>query len=279
MGTVGSVLPLTAPSVAGAAADLLRDRRIAVLTGAGVSTDSGIPDYRGPTSVPRTPMTYQEFLTPKGRQRYWARSFIGWQRMRTAAPNPGHSAIAALQGQLAGIVTQNVDRLHQRAGSTGVVDLHGRIDRVVCLTCGQRADRAGYQRDLAARNPDFELTAQVEIAPDGDAMLERTDTFAVADCDGCGGIVKPDVVFFGESVRPDVVARATALIAEAEALLVAGSSLTVYSGRRFVKQAAQRGIPIVLINRGPTKGDELVDVKWDCGTSEGLTELVDRLGA
>ena len=269
---------ITAPRAAREAADLLRDKRIAVLTGAGVSTDSGIPDYRGPTSVPRTPMTYQEFLTPKGRQRYWARSFLGWKRMRTAEPNDGHRALAALQPRLVGLVTQNVDRLHQAAGSSMVVDLHGRVDRVICLTCGRRADRGGYQRELAERNPRFDAGAEIEIAPDGDAVLEATDTFVVADCAGCGGIVKPDVVFFGESVPPEVVVRAVRVVADADAMLVAGSSLTVYSGRRFVKQAAQRGIPIVLINRGPTKGDQLVDVKWDCGTSEGLTELAARLG-
>jgi NAD-dependent SIR2 family protein deacetylase len=258
-----------------AAVSVLQAGEVAVLTGAGVSTDSGIPDYRGPGSPARTPMTYQEFLTPTGRQRYWARSFIGWERMRSATPNTGHHALAALEqlGCLAGLVTQNVDGLHQEAGSRGVVDLHGRIDTVICLTCSRRSPRRAYQRILAEHNRHANLDTAVVSAPDGDAMLDDTGRFATVDCGHCGGIVKPDVVFFGESVRPDIVAAATALVARANALLVAGSSLTVYSGRRFVRQAVRREIPVLVINRGPTRADDVATVRIEAGTSETLITL------
>ncbi len=266
-------------ALVGAAAEVLAAGGTAVLTGAGLSTDSGIPDYRGPGSPPRAPMTFQEFVTPRGRQRYWARSFVGFERMSGAAPNAGHRALATLEhaGLLTGVITQNVDGLHQAAGSRAVIDLHGRIDRVVCLTCSRRSSRQEYQQLLAVLNPDATRAGEIDLAPDGDAHVEDTEHFVVADCAHCGGVLKPDVVFFGESVPPPVVADATALVAGAAALLVLGSSLTVYSGRRFVRQAALRGIPVVAVNRGPTRADEYADVLIDAGTSTVLPDLVDRL--
>ena len=269
----------TTESLLGAVAEVLSAGRTAVLTGAGMSTDSGIPDYRGPGSPPRAPMTFQQFVTPRGRQRYWARSFVGFERMAGAAPNPGHLALAALEtaGLFEGVITQNVDGLHQAAGSTAVIDLHGRIDRVVCLTCSRRSSREDYQHLLAVLNPDATRSGEIDLAPDGDAHVEDTDHFVVADCDHCGGVLKPDVVFFGESVPPPIVAEATALVADAAALLVLGSSLTVYSGRRFVRQAALRGIPVVAVNRGPTRADEFATLRVDAGTSVVLPALVERL--
>ncbi|WP_111768199.1 NAD-dependent protein deacetylase [Nakamurella deserti] len=262
-----------------AVAEVLAGGGVAVLTGAGLSTDSGIPDYRGPGSPPRAPMTFQEFITPRGRQRYWARSFVGFERMAGAAPNPGHRALAAIEkaGLSDGLITQNVDGLHQAAGSRAVIDLHGRIDRVVCLACSRRSSRQDYQQLLAALNPDATRAGEIDLAPDGDAHVEDTDHFVVADCEHCGGVLKPDVVFFGESVPPPVVAEATALVAGARSLLVLGSSLTVYSGRRFVRQASLRGIPIVAVNRGPTRADEYATVRVDAGTSEVLPAVVDLL--
>lgn len=264
-----------------AVTDVLVAGRTAVLTGAGLSTDSGIPDYRGPGSPPRAPMTFQEFVTPRGRQRYWARSFVGFERMATAAPNPGHRALADLEdaGLLAGLITQNVDGLHQAAGSSDVIDLHGRIDRVVCLGCSRRGSRADYQQLLAALNPEATRAGEIDLAPDGDALVEDTDHFVVADCDHCGGVLKPDVVFFGESVPPAVVAEATSIVGRATALMVLGSSLTVYSGRRFVRQAAMRGIPIIAVNRGPTRADEFATLRIDAGTSVVLPALVDLIAS
>ena len=276
MQTAASASP---EELACAAAEVLAAGGTAVVTGAGLSTDSGIPDYRGPGSPPRAPMTFQEFITPRGRQRYWARSFVGFERMAGAAPNAGHRALATLEdaGLITGVITQNVDGLHQAAGSRTVIDLHGRIDRVVCLTCSRRSSRQEYQRLLAVLNPDAIRAGEIDLAPDGDAHVEDTDHFVVADCEHCGGVLKPDVVFFGESVPPPVVAEATTLVADAAALLVLGSSLTVYSGRRFVRQASLRGIPVVAVNRGPTRADEFATVLIDAGTSSVLPDLVDRL--
>jgi NAD-dependent SIR2 family protein deacetylase len=260
-------------------AELLSVGDVAVLTGAGISTDSGIPDYRGPGSPPRAPMTYQEFVTPHGRQRYWARSFVGFQRMRGAAPNAGHRAVAELEelGLLRGVITQNVDGLHQEAGARQVIDLHGRIDRVICLTCSRLSSRTAYQQLLALLNPGADGGHEVDLAPDGDAVIDDTGTFVVADCDHCGGVLKPDVVFFGESVPPATVAASTAVVEKASALLVLGSSLTVYSGRRFARQAHLRGIPIIVINRGPTRADEFASVRIEGGISSTLIALTDRL--
>lgn len=251
---------------------IVGDRRWLVLTGAGVSTDSGIPDYRGPGSPVRTPMTYQDFIrSPANRQRYWARAHVGWSRMRQAEPNATHRTLAAMQdaGRLSGLITQNVDGLHERAGHRDVIDLHGRIDRVICLTCHELTPRSELHDRLARLNPGYESRV-AEIAPDGDVILDETADFQVAPCATCGGDLKPDVVFFGENVPKDRVARCYALVAGAEALVVLGSSLQVMSGLRFVKAARKAGIPVVIINRGPTRGDDLADLRIDAGCAETL---------
>ena len=268
------------------AVDALAGRPLAALTGAGLSTDSGIPDYRGPGSPRRTPMTYQEFLSgPSAQRRYWARSHVGWTRIGKASPNDGHRALAALErsGPLRGLITQNVDGLHTAAGSRAVIDLHGRIADVICTACGRRSPRAALQQRFAAANPGFVETAgdAVETAPDGDAELAATDGFRLVGCLACGGLLKPDVVFFGENVPHERVARAYAMVDDAAdddgALLVAGSSLTVMSGLRFVRHARKRGIPVVIVNRGATRGDPLADVRIDAGCSETLTALAAAL--
>jgi NAD-dependent SIR2 family protein deacetylase len=254
---------------------VLGERGWLVLTGAGVSTDSGIPDYRGPHSPPRTPMTYQEFIrTPEARQRYWARAHVGWSRMRQAEPNLTHRTLVAMQdaGRLTGLITQNVDGLHERAGHRDVIDLHGRIDRVVCLACGQATSRGELHARLADLNPGYEHRIG-EIAPDGDVVLDRTDDFRGAPCLRCGGDLKPDVVFFGENVPKERVERSYALVARAESLVVLGSSLQVMSGLRFVKAARKREIPIVIVNRGTTRGDNLATLKIDAVCAETLTAI------
>ena len=250
--------------------DVLAGRRWLVLTGAGVSTDSGIPDYRGPGSVARSPMTYQEFLESEAnRRRYWARAHVGWSRMRSVQPNATHQWLAERQESLTGLITQNVDTLHERAGHRDVIDLHGRIDRVRCLDCTALAERTTVHQRLERLNPGWsELDATV--LPDGDVGLEATDGFIVASCEHCAGRLKPDVVFFGESVPKEVVARCFSLVDHAEALVVLGSSLQVMSGLRFVRHAAKRGIPIVIVNRGATRGDDLATVKIDGGVAETL---------
>lgn len=259
-----------------AAAGLLAGRRTVALTGAGLSTDSGIPDYRGPGSPPRAPMTYATFVSGEAaRQRYWARSHVGWQRMHRAAPNAGHRALADLEhsGAVAALVTQNVDGLHTAAGSRAAVDLHGRIAEVVCLDCREVTGRDELHERLDELNPGFGAGTDVDVAPDGDALLEAVGGFRVADCRCCAGVLKPNVVFFGENVPKERVQRCFALVDDAEALLVAGSSLTVLSGFRFVRHAHRRGIPVVIVNRGPTRGDDLASLRVDGGCSEVLAEL------
>jgi NAD-dependent SIR2 family protein deacetylase len=259
------------------ALDLLRDRPLVVLTGAGLSTDSGIPDYRGPNSPARMPMTYQEFVSgPAAQQRYWARSHLGWGRMRRADPNDGHRALARIAPEL--VITQNVDGLHERAGTPRLVALHGRIADVICLGCRETSSRAGLQARLAALNPGFaERYADAAVRPDGDVDLDETAGFVVPGCQSCGGVLKPDVVFFGENVPAPRVERCYAAVdALAEsggALLVAGSSLTVMSGLRFVRRAAKSGVPVVIVNRGRTRGDDLATCTVDAGCTEFLTEL------
>lgn len=269
-------VPATDPALVDKALDLLVGRRLVVLTGAGLSTDSGIPDYRGPGSRPRAPMTYQEFVaTPEAQQRYWARSHLGWQRMGRALPNDGHRALAALDPEL--LITQNVDGLHEAAGSRRVVALHGRVADVICLTCRTIGSREDLERRLDALNPGWlEQHGWVESRPDGDVDLDETDDFVVPACP-CGGPLKPHVVFFGENVPPERVARCYAAVEElgtTGALLVAGSSLTVMSGLRFVRRAAAGGTPIVIVNRGATRGDELATYKLEVGCSEFLGRLV-----
>lgn len=248
--------------------------RVTVLTGAGISTGSGIPDYRDRDGKWKhaKPMQFAEFKgTTAGRRRYWARSFIGWRRMSTASPNPAHQALAELEQRdhIDTLVTQNVDGLHSRAGSERVVDLHGRLDQVVCLDCGWGEDRPSWQGRLEAANPQWN---QVVIAwkPDGDAVLADEDTsrFDVPPCPACGGIVKPDVVFFGENVPKDRVEAAYAAVERSDGLLVIGSSLMVFSGLRFPRRAHELGKPIAIINHGRTRADELATLRLDedCGT-------------
>ncbi|QUX25852.1 NAD-dependent protein deacetylase [Nocardiopsis sp. MT53] len=258
---------------------VLGDGPVLALTGAGISTDSGIPDYRGPGSPPRTPMTYQQFVgDPAFRRHYWARNHVGWRHVHRTRPNDGHRALARLEaaGVVSAVITQNVDTLHEAAGSRSVIDLHGRYDRVVCLECAAVIPRDRLAERLTALNPGFTGGVDdVEIAPDADAALSATEGFRVADCADCGGMLKPDIVYFGENVPPARVRRGYRLVEEAAALLVVGSSLTVLSGRRFVKAAADRHLPIVIVNRGATRGDALADLTVDAGCSEVLTALAD----
>jgi NAD-dependent SIR2 family protein deacetylase len=255
--------------------DLFAGGSVVALTGAGLSTDSGIPDYRGPSSPKRSPMTYQEFVSGRlAQQRYWARAHVGWRRLAEAAPNPGHRALVAMErcGVLAGLITQNVDGLHEAAGQRDMVALHGRVSQVVCLSCRRVSQRAELDALLARLNPGF-AERSVPLAPDGDAVLDTVAGFRIARCVWCGGALKPDVVFFGENVPRERAERCTAMVAQASALLVAGSSLQVMSGLRFVRQARRTGIPVIVINRGPTRGDDLVTLKIHAGCSESLTEL------
>jgi NAD-dependent SIR2 family protein deacetylase len=274
--------PMTAGSLADVLA-VLTGHRIVALTGAGVSTDSGIPDYRGPDSPPRTPMTFQQFVGDEAfRRHYWARNHVGWRHVHRTMPNAGHRALAAMEhrGVVTGVITQNVDLLHEAAGSRNVIDLHGRYDRVRCLSCGRVISRAELADRLDALNPGFEATVEdIEIAPDADAVIEQTNGFVVADCSACGGMLKPDIVYFGETVPRERVERAYAMVDAADALLVAGSSLTVQSGLRFVRHAAQTGKPVVVVNRGATRGDKHATVTLDAGTSETLTDLAESLPA
>ena len=263
----------------------LENRRILVLSGAGISTDSGIPDYRGPVSSkrPRNPMRYQQFIgSAAARQRYWARSFRGWLPVQWAQPNAGHKALAQLEttGNLAGILTQNVDGLHQAAGSKEVLELHGSLARVRCLACGQLETRARVQRRMAHLNPEFEARSVV-LAPDGDADVAQAliENFEVPSCLRCRGTLKPDVVFFGENVPGERVTRAWELFAEAEVLLVVGSSLTVFSGYRFVARAAKEGKPVAIINQGQTRGDACATVRLDAPLGEVLPYLAKTFSA
>ena len=284
-----STLAVPGPGTAVSALSLLAGRRFVVLTGAGVSTDSGIPDYRGPGAPTRMPMTYGDFVSgPVAQQTYWARSHLGWSRMRRAVPNAGHHALARLEatGVVPLLITQNVDGLHEAAGSQAVCALHGRIAEVVCLSCRAVTSRAALHARLAALNPGWgDRHADVALRPDGDVELTDTAGFAVPGCEQCGGVLKPHVVFFGENVpRPRVercYAAVEALDPGSEALLVLGSSLTVMSGLRFVKRAARLGVPVVIVNRGRSRGDDLATVKLQHGTSEFLTALagLDGIGA
>ncbi|RLZ04357.1 NAD-dependent deacetylase [Kocuria tytonicola] len=264
--------------------ELLVGRRIVVLTGAGVSTSSGIPDYRGPGSRPRNPMTYQDFMgSVENRRHYWARNQYGWHFVARAQPSAAPTALAALEarGVVDGIITQNIDTLHQKAGSLAVVDLHGTYAWVVCTACGSRFPRGEVSRYLDELNPGFydgmDSGAEIEYAPDADATVEHTGGFRVWDCPVCQGVLKPDVVFFGENASGLNVALARRMVSRAGALLVAGSSLTVNSGRRFVRQAAREDIPVVIVNHGVTGGDSLATLKVDAPVGEFLTSLTGLL--
>jgi len=249
--------------------------RLAVLTGAGVSTDSGIPDYRGPETArrARNPVRFAQFVEdPRWRQRYWARAAVGWRRVAEAQPNGGHRALMEMEPRMSGLITQNVDGLHQAAGSQNVNELHGSLHRVICLSCGTPEARSELQVRLELANPGFSARP-VEVAPDGDAELDDVSGFRVVDCLRCGGPLKPDVVFFGESVPRDRVDQAYRAVEEADALLVAGSSLTVFSGYRFVKRAHALGRPVVIATLGPTRADPLATVKLDAPLAEVLPAL------
>jgi len=262
------------------AIEVLRTGTIVAITGAGISTDSGIPDYRGEGTPVRTPMTFQEFLSnDERRKRYWAGSHLGWRRFDAARPNAGHRALARLEaaGVVNGVITQNVDGLHLGAGSRRVVDLHGSLDRVRCLQCGQLFARADIALRLTTLNPWLDVPEAVELAPDGDVMIADVGSFTLPVCTVCGGMLKPDVVFFGEFVPVQKFAEASSLLQAADAVLVAGSSLAVNSAIRLLEQAHRRRLPIVIINRGATKGDARASVKIDFGASQTLEALANRL--
>lgn len=264
--------------------ELLRAGDVAVLSGAGISTDSGIPDYRGPSGATlrrHAPMTYQVFTGDSAaRRRYWARGFLGWHQIADAQPNDGHRAVAALEraGLVHGVITQNVDGLHQRAGSAHVIDLHGRLDRVVCLDCGAIESRASVHARIAEENRGWTATITA-VNPDGDVDVpeEQLDAFTVVACTRCGGVLKPDVVYFGENVPAARVEESYALVDAARALLVLGSSLHVFSGRRFVMRAARNGAPVAIVNQGATKGDPFAAVRLDAPLSPILAELAGAL--
>ena len=276
----------TAPGLGEGRADPVREIAgligaggVVVLSGAGLSTESGIPDYRGPTGLTRRaePMTYQAFTgAPAARQRYWARSHLGWRHIARAAPNQGHYAVAELQrrGLLGGIITQNVDGLHQGAGARDVIELHGSLSRVICLGCGERTPRDELDQRLRAANPAWDAQER-QVNPDGDAVLDEgaTEHFQVVNCLRCAGALKPDVIFFGENVPPGRVADCYALVGAARALMVLGSSLTVMSGYRFVRHAAKLGIPVVIINQGATRGDAQASLTLDAPLGPTLTAL------
>lgn len=257
--------------------ELLAHGGVVCLTGAGISTDSGIPDYRGPSGASarkHAPMTYQTFVgDPIARRNYWARGYVGWRSLWNAEPNFGHRVLADLEqhGTVIGVITQNVDGLHQKAGSNQVIDLHGRLDRVVCLSCGALFPRAAVHERIRMANPDWHAQAQI-INPDGDAVIaeEFLETFVPVDCEQCGGMLKPDVVYFGERVPQPRVDDSYALIEKATSLLVLGSSLHVYSGRRFVIRAHERGIPIAIINAGETRCDDVATVRIDGSITDAL---------
>lgn len=260
---------------------LMRGAEIAVLTGAGVSTDSGIPDYRGEGAPVRTPMTVQAFLSSeRSRKRYWAGSHLGWRTFGSAQPNAGHFALARMEaaGNVNGVITQNVDGLHRRAGSRHVVELHGGMDRVVCLSCGQHYARQAIAERLAELNPAIDLDTAIRPAPDGDVEVDDVDAMTIPACTVCGGILKPDVVFFGEFVPTDTFQAAASLVRGADVLLVAGSSLVVNSGMRLIELARRSKLPIVVVNRGITKGDSRAAVKIDAGASETLVAMAAALG-
>lgn len=271
--------------------DALRGRRVVVLAGAGCSTESGIPDYRGGNGRKRgrPPIQYPEFVrSAEGRARYWARSAAGWPRFSAARPNDGHRALARLEagGVACGLITQNVDGLHQAAGSVAVVELHGSLALVRCLDCGETEPRAELQRRILSLNGAWARVAGLHggspaarSAPDGDAELpaELVASFRVPGCAACGGVLKPDVVLFGENVPAERVQAAWRMFEAADVLLVVGSSLTVYSGRRFVHRAEQTGVPIAVVNEGPTRADDVACVKVEARLGSVLPRVADAL--
>ncbi|MFT4258720.1 Sir2 family NAD-dependent protein deacetylase [Microbacterium sp.] len=260
---------------------LLRGRRIAILTGAGLSTDSGIPAYRGEGVRPRSdPMTIDRYLGDEAaRRRYWVGGHLGWQAFARAEPNPGHLALAALEhaGHVTGVITQNVDGLHLRAGSSHVIEVHGTMRRVHCLHCGQVFDRRDIARQIEELNPWIAVPENVALAPDGDVLPESTEGFVIPSCTVCDGMLKPDVVFFGEYVPQDRFKAAESLLRASTALVVAGSSLVVNSGIRLIERARRRGIPLVIVNREPTRADVWAHLTISAGTSDVLPAIAERL--
>ncbi|MGC4963930.1 Sir2 family NAD-dependent protein deacetylase [Gordonia sp. DT101] len=249
---------------------LLDGRRIVALTGAGISTESGIPDYRSPGAPPRTPMTLEMFLSsPEFRRHYWARNHLGWRYMDAARPNAAHRALTELQrlGLLTGVITQNVDLLHTKAGTRRVLELHGCYGRVRCLDCDWLISRHQLAHELDTLNAGFTERVRgrgaIEVAPDADAAIDDTSDFQMIDCPRCGGIVKPDIVYFGESVPKPLVRQAFSMVDDADALLVIGSSLTVMSGLRFARHAHRTGKELAVVNRGATRADDIADLKID----------------
>ncbi|MFO7564690.1 MAG: NAD-dependent protein deacetylase [Enhygromyxa sp.] len=274
------VPPCTAAEL-DALAGLCRDRRVVVLSGAGCSTESGIPDYRGEgtRARARNPIRFDAYVRdPAARTRYWARSMIGWPRFRAAQPNPAHRALAALEqaGVVTSVITQNVDRLHQAAGSRRVIELHGALAEVRCLRCARLEARDDLQERLEQLNPTW-CDHEAALAPDGDADLEVSQGFRTADCRACAGLLKPNVVFFGEQVPQPIVDQAYAQVAEAELLLVLGSSLAVFSGLRFVRRAHASGIPVAIVNVGPTRARGLAALEVEARLGELLPRLASRL--
>lgn len=265
-------------------AHLMTDQPFAVLTGAGISTPSGIPDYRDPRGVRRgrQPMMYQEFLSAaESRRRYWARAMLGWPRVRQAQPNVAHRALASLQTtrQISGLITQNVDTLHDQAGSRDVIELHGSLNRVLCLDCGQRSARDSIQQLMEAQNPYLAGVDAVQ-APDGDTLLDAAfeARFQVPQCPHCTGErMKPDVVFFGENVAQATAAKAMATVEESAGLLVVGSSLMAYSAFRLCRRVADQGKPLIAINLGKTRADELLEMKIEVSCEALLPLLAERL--
>ncbi|KJL46416.1 NAD-dependent protein deacetylase [Microbacterium hydrocarbonoxydans] len=263
------------------AADLLRGRKIALLTGAGISTDSGIPAYRGEGARTRSdPMTIQKYLGDEAaRRRYWVGGHLGWRAFAQAEPNAGHIALAEMEagGVVSGVITQNVDGLHLRAGSSHVIEVHGTMRRVLCLHCGQVFDRRDIARQIEERNPWITVPENVLLAPDGDVLPESTDGFVVPVCTVCEGMLKPDVVFFGEYVPQDRFKAAESLLRASSALIVAGSSLVVNSGVRLVERARRRGIPLIIVNHEPTRADTWADLTLASGTSVVLPAIQELL--
>ena len=259
------------------AREKLAGKKLVVLSGAGLSTDSGIPDYRGEGRVARHPMTFDSFMESREAQvRYWARSFVGWSRIAMAKPNPGHFAIARAEslGHITKIITQNVDGLHQTAGAKTVVELHGSLAKVRCMKCDNQISRTSMDNLLSELNPSISKNDSFEFTPDGDAEVSVDANFRIPACQKCGGVLKPDVVFFGENVPTERVMNCMAGLDEADALLVVGTSLTVNSGMRFAKRAAATDKPIVIVNLGPTKADELALAKIEANTSLVLERLL-----
>ncbi|WP_271799863.1 Sir2 family NAD-dependent protein deacetylase [Dietzia maris] len=269
------------PDRAAALAELLRGRRAVVLTGAGISTPSGIPDYRGPDSPGRTPMTFQQFVgDPAFRRHYWARNHLGWRHMEAARPNAAHLLLADWErrGLVTGVITQNVDLLHLKAGNRRLVDLHGTYTVVICLDCGLRQSRWALHEQLERLNPGFieRVTSRgaIEVAPDADAVLAETSDFRMVDCRACSGVLKPDIVYFGENVPASRVHAANDLVDSSDVLVVVGSSLTVRSGYRFVRRAVTTGTPVAVVNRGRTRahGEATLTIDGDCVEVLELTD-------